>query len=103
VCALIVGQVNCHSVTHLQVNAIEIRKLENPGSTSNSPANPSKLSVLPVETSLKRDDWMLEGSSMSGNDTTSGADFFSSMGMEIKCKKPPPPNLNPDKVGRSRS
>jgi len=45
---------------------------------------------------MKRDDWMLEGTSK--DDLDSSADFFSTLGGETRKKKQPPPAPDPDKV-----
>lgn len=45
---------------------------------------------------MKRDDWMLEGTSK--DDLESAADFFSTLGGETRRRKQQPPPLDPDKV-----
>ena len=64
--------------------------------TSQAPAPVTGLPSLATETPIKRDDWMLEGTSKDGLD--SGTDFFSALGGETRKKKQPPPPLDPDKV-----
>jgi len=64
--------------------------------TSQAPAPVIGLPSLVTETPIKRDDWMLEGTSK--DDLDSSADFFSTLGGETRKKKQPPPAPDPDKV-----
>lgn len=67
--------------------------------TSKAPAPVTGLPSLVTETPIKRDDWMLEGTSK--DDLDSSADFFSTLGGETRKRKQPPPALDPDKVWES--
>lgn len=67
--------------------------------TSRAPAPATGLPSLVTETPLKRDDWMLEGTSK--DDLESSADFFSMLGGETRKKKQPPPPPDPDNVCRA--
>lgn len=64
--------------------------------TSQAPVPVTGLSSFVTETPIKRDDWMLEGTSK--DDLDSSADFFSMLGGETRKKKQPPPAPDPDKV-----
>lgn len=64
--------------------------------TSQAPSPITGLLSLVTETPIKRDDWMLEGSSK--DDLDSGLDFFSTLGGETRKKNQPPPASDPDKV-----
>lgn len=63
--------------------------------TSQAPVPVTGLPSLATETPIKRDDWMLEGTSK--DDLDSAADFFSTLGGETR-RKQPPPVPDPDKV-----
>ena len=65
--------------------------------TSQTPAPVTGLPSLATETPIKRDDWMLEGTSRD-DDLDSSADFFSTLGGETRKKKQPPPPPDPDTV-----
>lgn len=65
--------------------------------TSQAPAPVTGLPSLVTETPIKRDDWMLEGTSRD-DDLDSSADFFSTLGGETRKKKQPPPPPDPDTV-----
>lgn len=64
--------------------------------TSKAPAPVTGLPSLVTETPIKRDDWLLEGTSK--DDLDSSADFFSTLGGETRKKKQPLSAPDPDKV-----
>jgi hypothetical protein len=78
------------------VLAADIPTAESLKLTSQAPAPVTGLPLLATETPIKRDDWILEGTSK--DDLDSSADFFSMLGGETRKKKQPPPAPDPDNV-----
>ena len=79
-----------------QVLTTNIPTAESLKLTSQAPAPVTGLPSLATETPIKRDDWMLEGTSK--DDLDSSADFFSTLGGETRKSKQPPPPPDPDNV-----
>jgi hypothetical protein len=90
------GPISLTANRKVQVLTADIPTAESLKLTSQAPVPVTGLPSLVTETPMKRDDWMLEGTSK--GDPDSGADFFSMLGGETRKKRQPPPVLDPDKV-----
>jgi len=90
------GLISLFADRETQVLTADIPTAESLKLTSQAPAPVTGLPSLVTETPIKRDDWMLEGTSK--DDLDSSADFFSTLGGETRKRKQPPPPPDPDNV-----